>query len=341
MRETHAVPFDFYSEFDSPATIEAIAGALRAGGHHVELVEADESLPQWFKTHAVDLAFNIAEGSAGSHRESHVPAILELLRVPFTGSSSTVLALALDKALTKHLLAHDGIPTPAWQLFSQVDAPLDPKLRFPLIVKPNCEGSAKGIMRESVVQDEPALRRQIERVIRQYRQAVLVEEFIDGIELTVGVLGNDAPQALPILEIDFSSCSRSGEFFYSWRMKEYQGNEELGLTPGFHCPARLDAAATERVQRLAVRAHQLLGCHDLSRTDIRLRADGMPFVLEVNPLPGLDPHESNLTMMTKAAGIAYPALVNHVVELALARCRDASRAQEPSLSQLVASRQAP
>jgi len=190
------------------------------------------------------------------------------------------------------------------------------------------------------VWDAPALRRQLQRVCDQYRQAALVEEFIDGTELTVGVLGNETLEALPILEIDFSNCQKSGEFFYSWRMKEYQGDEVLGLTPTFHCPARLTREQTRRVQAVAMRAHRALGCCDLSRTDIRFR-DGVPYVLEVNPLPGLDPTESNLTQMTKAAGIPYALVLHRIVELALARYqqtyasrggegRPAAQTQEPS-----------
>ncbi len=334
------MPFDFYSEFDSPATVDAIAGAIRSGGHAVHLVEADEQLPAWLLAHPVDAVFNIAEGARGGHRESYVPAILESLDIPFTGSSSTTLALALNKARTKQLLACEGIPTPAWQVFRAADAPRNPALQFPLIVKPNREGSAKGILRESVVHDDASLRRQIHRVMGQYHQDVLVEEFIEGVELTVGVLGNGEPQVLPMLEIDFSSCQGSGEFFYSWRMKEYQGDVALGLTPTFHCPARLSPELTAGIQALVLRAHRALGCRDVSRTDVRLRRDGVPFVLEVNPLPGLDPTESNLPIMTAAAGIPYPALINRLVEMAVGRHRVAPP-QELCSSQLAASRNAP
>ena len=315
------MPIDFYSEFDSPKTVEAIADALRAGGHHVQCVEANDDLPKWFLTHEVDVVFNIAEGLHGAHRESQVPAILEALGIPFTGSGSLTLALALDKAKTKQVLTYEGVPTPPWQLVATSTAPVDSHLRFPLIVKPNGEGSAKGIWRESVVRDEAALRQQVARIHEQYRQEALVEEFIEGTELTVGLLGGHAPEVLPILEIDFSSCRHSGEFFYSWRMKEYQGNEAMGLNPTLHCPARLSPEMTARVREVALRAHHALGCLDLSRTDIRLSADGVPFVLEVNPLPGLDQTESNFPVMTTAAGVSYDALINRLVDLALMRSR--------------------
>ena len=270
--------------------------------------------------------------------------------MPFTGSGSITLALALDKAKTKQILSSEGIPTPAWQLFPRPDTPLSKKLEFPLIVKPNREGSSKGIWRESVVGDEAALRRQVAHVVARYHQEALVEEFIDGLELTVGVIGEEP---LPVLEIDFSPCRGSDEFFYSWRMKEFQGDAARGLAPALHCPARLDAATTARVQTVALSAHRALGCVDVSRTDIRLGSDGIPFILEINPLPGLSPRDSNFPVMTGAAGIPHDALIQRIVELATARYSQTSRfqsrkgkpmvhPQEPSTSSaLAASRMAP
>ena len=294
--------------------------SLKAAGHIVHLVEANDDLPKWFLTHRVDLVFNIAEGVHGEHRESQVPAILESLGVPFTGSGSITLALALDKAKTKQILISEGIPTPAWQLFPRPTTPLNPKLEFPLIVKPNREGSSKGIWRESVVGDEAALRRQVEHVIARYHQEALVEEFIHGTELTVGVIGDEA---LPILEIDFSPCQASNEFFYSWRMKEFQGNTSMGLVPMLHCPARLEDAVAAKVRQTALAAHRALGCLDFSRTDIRLSADGTPFVLEINPLPGLSPLDSNFPVMTTTAGISHEALIQRIVHLSTVRYRQA------------------
>ena len=309
-------PVDHDSEFDTQKTLESILGSLRTAGHTVHLVEATRDLPQWFLTHRVDVVFNIAEGTHGEYRESQVPAILESLNVPFTGSSSVTLAIALDKAKTKQILASEGIPTPAWQLFPTPTTPLSARLEFPLIVKPNREGSSKGIWRESVVGDAASLRVQVARIYERYHQEVLVEEFIRGRELTVGVLGEEA---LPVLEIDFSPCQASGEFFYSWRMKEFQGDAARGLAPTLHCPARLDVATTQRVQTVALRAHRALGCVDFSRTDIRLRADGVPFVLEINPLPGLSPLESNFPVMTTAAGFSHHTLIQRIVALAMTR----------------------
>ena len=164
------VPVDGDSEFDTQKTIDTIVISLQTNGHTVHLVEATSNLPRWFLTHHVDLVFNIAEGIHGEHREAQVPAILESLDVPYTGSNSITLALALDKAKTKQILASEGIPTPPWQLFPTPHTLLNPRLEFPLIVKPNREGSSKGIWRESVVGDESSLRRQVARLYERYRQ---------------------------------------------------------------------------------------------------------------------------------------------------------------------------
>jgi len=314
--ERDGIPFDVDSEFDSQQTIDTIVESLGRAGHTVHLVEATADLPQWFLTHRVDLVFNIAEGTHGANRESQVPAILESLRVPFTGSSSVTLAIALDKAKTKQILSSEGIPTPRWQLFPAPTTALNPTLVFPLIVKPNREGSGKGIWRQSVVGDEATLRRQVARIYERYRQEVLVEEFINGRELTAGILGSEP---LPILEIDFSPCRSSGEFFYTWRVKEFQGDAARGLNPTLYCPAPLSAELTARVHDVALRAHRALGCLDLSRTDIRLRKDGTPFILEINPLPGLSPCDSNFPIMTAAAGIAHETLIQRIVEFAMLR----------------------
>ncbi len=312
-------PEDYFSEFDSEKTVLSIAEAIKKNGHTVNLVEADQDLYAYFKTHKTDLVFNIAEGKSSHLRESHVPAILDILNVPYTGSGVTTLALALNKAITKKILRSENIPTPNFQLFYKNHENLDPALKFPLIVKPNREGSAKGISVSNVVHDEKRLFEEVEKIHRFYKQEALVEEFIEGKELTVGILENGKTIILPILEIDFSNCVKSGEYFYSWRMKEFQGNIEMGLNPTFHCPARLDSHAEKAIKEIALKAHHALGCLDMSRTDIRLSKDNVPYVLEINPLPGLDPEESNFPMMARAAGIEFSEVVNYIISSAFSR----------------------
>ena len=314
-------PPDYFSEFDSESTILAIASALRSKGHRVKLIEISSlrNFDKEFFKQKIDIVFNIAEGNGSRYRESEIPAILESLDIPYTGSNSFTLALTLNKAMTKRVFKEEGIPTPNFQLFKSPNEPLNRKMKFPLIVKPNREGSAKGINFDSVVNEEKSLYKKIEDIFKGYRQEVLVEEFIEGKELTVGILENSAPFVLPILEIDFSTCKEGTEDFYSWRMKEYQGNEELGLTPSFFCPARIPKRLKEKIELLALRTHLLIGCRGLSRIDLRLSKDGIPYFLEVNPLPGLDPEESNFSKMTKAAGIDYADLIETILRSSLER----------------------
>lgn len=307
-------PADYFSEWDSQDTINSIVSALEAKGHSVEAIDVEyPKLISRLKGNGFDIVFNIAEGKCGRFRESEVPAILDYLDIPYTGSNTFSLALALNKALTKKILKAENIPTPNFQVFTKGNEELDPALKFPLIVKPNCEGSAKGINISNVVNTQDALFEKIKETIDLYKQEVLIEEFIDGKELTVGILENGKTTILPVLEIDFSTCKDSGEYFYSWRMKEYQGNRELGLVPAFYCPARIDKHTEALVKETALRTHHAVGCLDISRTDIRLSKDNVPYVLEINPLPGLNPQESNFPVMAYAAGMKYEDLIEAIL----------------------------
>lgn len=316
-------PLDYFSEFDSEDTVSAIALALEKKGHTVDRIEVGQpNLFSYFRKKCVDIVFNIAEGDSGKFRESEIPAILDYFNIPYTGSNTFSLALALNKALTKKILIAEDIPTPRFQVFSKGNEELNPEISFPLIVKPNREGSAKGIGVSNVVYNREDLFRRIQELKDIYHQEILAEEFIEGKELTVGILESDKTVILPILEIDFSSCINSGEFFYSWRMKEYQGNSELGLTPSFHCPARLDKEIERKVKEVALHTHHAVGCFDISRTDIRLDKENTPYVLEINPLPGLDPKESNFPVMAYAAGIKYEDLIEAILVNAFKRRKE-------------------
>jgi D-alanine-D-alanine ligase len=313
-KKDNTKPDDYFSEYDSEDTINAIIGALKSKGYNVDALDVEyPKLFSYFKKNNVDMVFNIAEGQCGKFRESEVPAILDYLNIPYTGSDTFSLALALNKAITKKVLKAENIPTPAFQVFSKGNEELDPSLKFPLIVKPNCEGSAKGISKANVVANKDDLFKIVRETVKVYKQEALVEEFIEGKELTVGILENGKTRVLPILEIDFSTCKNSGEYFYSWRMKEYQGNKDLGLIPTFHCPARLDKETEALVKDAALRTHKAIGCLDISRTDIRLDKNNIPYVLEINPLPGLDPKESNFPIMAYAAGMKYEDLIEAIV----------------------------
>lgn len=313
-RKDNTKPPDYFSECDSEDTVKAIISALETKGHTVEAVDVGyPDTLSYFRKNRADMVFNIAEGKQGRFRESEIPAILDYLNIPYTGSDTFSLALALNKGLTKKILRAENIPTPLFQIFSKGNESLDPGLKFPLIVKPNCEGSAKGIAISNVVNTKTDLFKKINETISAYKQEALVEEFIEGREFTVGILENGKTTILPILEIDFSTCKNSGEYFYSWRVKEYQGDKELGLIPTFNCPAKLDKRTEDLIKELALKTHHAVGCSGISRTDIRLSRDNMPYVLEINPLPGLDPRESNFTLMAYAAGMKYEDLIEAIL----------------------------
>lgn len=330
-------PPDYFSEFDSEETILELASTIKSLGNDVVLVEANnrQSLINFFQNNPVDIVFNIAEGSGSRFRESEVPALLDFLGIPYTGSNSFTLALALNKAMAKRIFRCENIPTPNFQVFNSLDTALNPQLKFPLIVKPNCEGSGKGISSSSVVYNKKGLYGQVGKTLSGYKQEALVEEFIEGKELTVGILANGKTIVLPILEIDFSDCKESGEYFYSWKMKEFQGSKDLGLVPNFYCPGRLSEEVVNKVKETALMAHRALGCLDISRTDIRLSSDSTPYVLEVNPLPGLDPRESNFPMICRAQGMEYKDLIKSILDSAIGRYGILSEVKRVCASRLV------
>ena len=184
------MPPDMWDDLDSETTINAITAALESGGHQVTFLEGDKTLFDNLRQLKPDICFNICEGHFGDARESQVPAILEMLRIPYTGSKILTLALTLDKPMTKRVLTYHGLPTPPFQVFERVNEPLNDDLAFPLFVKPSREGTGMGISAENIVRDEGALRTQLRLLFARYDQPVLAETFIDGREITVGGIGN-------------------------------------------------------------------------------------------------------------------------------------------------------
>ena len=309
-------PADIWADLDSEHTVEGLTAALEAGGHTVIPMEGDVDLYDKLRRTKVDIAFNICEGHHGDSREAQVPAILEMLQIPYTGSKVLALALTLDKPMTKRVLAYHGLPTPAFQVFRSPEEGLDPGLSFPLIVKPSREGTGMGITGKSIVSEEGALRKQVSKIIANYHEAALAERFIPGREVTVGLLGNEEPSGrasgrglhvFPILEVDFSPCPPEEAGIYTSRVKT-----ELYNVPRYLCPAPLEEGQAEELKRLAVAAFRVLDCLDMCRVDFRLDPQGQPWILEVNPLPGLSPGVSDLVMMAEADGMSHTELVNAI-----------------------------
>ncbi len=329
------MPADRWDDLDSPETIDAILAALRAGGHEATFLEGNLSLFETLPRLQPDICFNICEGHWGDSREAQVPAILEMLRIPYTGSGVLTLALSLDKPMTKRVLAYHNLPTPAFQTFERVTEPLDPDMRFPLFVKPSREGTGMGITAESIVQDERQLRIQLRRQFDTYDQPILVERFIEGREVTVGLLGNlTSPVAWRMPEdLDAARISRGLHFFPPLEvdMTRYP-EEEAGiytsrikteLVNQFHylCPAPLPVELVEELNWLAAATFRVTGCFDVGRVDFRLDAhdNDKPYILEINPLPGLNPGYSDLPLEAQADGWTFEQLVNRILTEAVDR----------------------
>ncbi len=316
------MPEDFYAEFDDEETVNAIAKALRKGECEVSKIEADEEAYDKLIKLRPDIVFNIAEGLCGESRESHIPAILEMLGIPYTGSGPLTLAISLDKALTHQILSFNGVPSPSFQVFKRAKEKLDKRLSFPLVVKPLCEGSSKGIRNSSLVRDETQLKNQVSWVIKTYNQLAIVEEFLPGREFTIGLIGNDRPTVLPIVEILLDKLPESASPIYSYEAKWILDVPEKPLDI-FQCPAYIPQDLERKIKQIAVKTFKVLNCRDVCRIDMRLDRNNEPRILEVNPLPGMIPNpdaHSCLPEAARAAGFTYDQLICTILWQALKRC---------------------
>lgn len=306
---------DVDAEYDSPATVAAIREALEQLGHEVVEIEATPDLLSVLPVAELDVVFNIAEGLRGRNREAQVPAILELLDIPYTGSDPATLAITLDKGLAKRLVREAGLATPRARLLATVADVDQFDLKFPVIAKPNAEGSSKGVTSASVCADIESLRRRIDEMTTQYGQVALVEEFLPGREFTVGVLGEHEPRALPPMEIVFDESAGAHPV--------YTFGHKIETESGVHyeVPASVEAELGRALATLAIEVFNTLGCRDVARIDLRLDADGVPHFIECNPLPGLTPGWSDLCQIATAAGMDYTSLIAEILAPALRRRR--------------------
>jgi D-alanine-D-alanine ligase len=253
-----------------------------------------------------------------------------MLRIPYTGSRVLTNAVSLDKTLTKRLWRERGLPVAPFQEFTFGDEPLRSDLRFPLFVKPSREGTGMGVSAKAIVNNEGELRERVDYVIRMYSQPALVETFLPGREFTVGILGRhdalhysrhpewyekDGFLRLPVLELDSSRSVTPGVYGIEAKTQSVGADG----APDYMCPAPIDADLTKKLQHLAYRAHVILGAQDVSRTDIRLDAEGQPRLMEINTLPGLTPGYSDLCLQAAALGISYEDLILEILYLGASR----------------------
>jgi len=318
-------PPDAQAEFDDIQTIHAIRDTLETLGCDVVLFEATEELPMRLLARKPDIVFNIAEGATGRGREAQTPGILNLLGIPLTGSDETTMCLALDKALTKRLLISYRIPTPGYRLApkdtgfpSRTPSSLPMSMRglsWPVIVKPNAEGSGKGITSRSIATNPAELRTLLEKNLSLYNQDMLVEEYIPGREFTVGLLGNgEGTCVFPPMEIVFQKSAENDTDIYSYDIKR-----EFERYVSYDCPAHISRDLQARIEATALKIYRILRCRDCARIDFRLCPKGKLYFIEINPLPGLAPGYSDLPILAGLSGLSYPALIKNILDSALTR----------------------
>jgi len=324
------VPPDAFADFDHIETVQSIQQAIETDGHETQFIMADENLPYALKDYNPDICFNIAEGLGGDAREAQVPSLLEMMRIPYTGSRVLTNAIALDKTLTKRIWRDRRLPVAPFQEFATGDEPLRPELKFPLFVKPAREGTGMGVDMHARVENEAEMRERVKYVINSYQQPALVETFLPGREFTVGQLGRqdaklhsrhpewyeaDGIHRLPILELRTEKSATPG--IYSHAAKAQQLGKKGA--PEYICPADVEPDLAKKLHHLALRGHSLIFATDVSRVDFRLDADGNPRLIEINPLPGLTSGYSDLCLQAAAEGISYEDLILEILYLAAGR----------------------
>lgn len=306
-------PIDSYEEFDSEETIDAIREVLQSDGHEVFKLGGDIGLLDRLRTSSPDIVFNIAEGMGGRNREAHIPALLEFLNIPYTGSDPLTLCLTLDKAMAKKVVRSDGIPTPGFKKIEAIEDLENLELHYPLFVKLCYEGSSKGVRLDSKISDPSTLREKVKWLLETYGPPVLVEEFVSGPEFTVGILGNSDPMILGVMQIEIKGKAPE-EAIYSLEVKR-----EWEERVRYHCPPPISVEMKQRIEEVALGAYRTLECRDVSRVDIRVGRDGIPYFLEINPLPGLSPVYGDLPIMARRMGWEYHQLVKTIFHHALKR----------------------
>lgn len=309
-------PPDADAEYEPETTLVALEATIRHAGHrpvrvgtpHAVLAAAGKGeLP------ALDAVWNVAEGFGSRNREAWAPVLLEMLGIPSLGSDALTLSLSLDKAWTKDVVGAAGVPVAPHRSLESADeaATADLPAPFPLFVKPRWEGTAKGIAPSSRVEDRASLVREVERVVRLYRQPAIVEAFLPGPEYTVTLVGNDPPRALPVLQRALERTSGIG-------VHALERHARSGAPFAHHTPGTLTPAIEAVLAALAERAFVALRCRDFARADFKLDAAGKPLFLELNPLPTFAP-DGSFGILAELLGTSLEALLAGVLRAGLAR----------------------
>lgn len=299
-------------------TVDLVAKALKKAGHSVKLIEGDryllvhldDFLPKLSPDEEPGIVFNLALGIQGKCRYTHVPAALEMAGIPYTGSSPLGHALALDKAISKQIFLASGLATPQFFVFNDKNQLKDLKLRlkFPLVVKPRSEGASIGL---TVVENEKSLKEAIAYVLETFKQPALVEEFIEGREINVSIIGNYPPFVFPVLELEMG---KTGSNVFTYEDKFHFSGKKIQKI----CPADLSAGLDTRIRNIALQAYKALSIYDQARVDMRLDKNNNPYLLEINSMVSINP-SSSLVYAAKVIDLDYDQLINKILESAITR----------------------
>lgn len=297
-------------------TIQKVVQALESGRHTVELIPADrflltklnKFLPKLSKRRPNGIVFNLALGVQGKCRYTHVPSLLELAGIPYTGSNPMGHTLAQDKVVAKQIFMASNLPTPNYRVYLSAD--LDaPHLKYPVIVKPRGEAASFGL---KIVQEDAELKTAISELQEEYKQPALAEEFIHGREVNVGILGNHPPEALPVLELVLDGVE-NGVYTHDAKFRHTRGQNVKKI-----CPANLPPETTAYIQKLAISTFEVLNIYDFGRVDFRLDQYNQPYILEMNSMASVNPGASFVRAAIKA-GYSYNKLINKIIEVAVQR----------------------
>ncbi|BAL81472.1 D-alanine--D-alanine ligase family protein [Caldisericum exile] len=315
------------SVFDSPKTIEDVKLALTSLGHRVKLYEADsETLFYILKIDRPQIVFNMAEGRFGVFGESFVPALLDELKIPYTGSGVQGTLVAVNKVFTKLILQSIGISVPKlYQVVNSLKEEITPIDKFPVIVKPVFEGASIGIKSKSICYSQEEVDKAVLKLKERLgNRPVMIEEFIDGVEVTVGVIGNFPPKSLPPMEIDFSPLNKR-ELNATNGIQTFTFKTNYSEKANYYLPARFPPEVNTHIQKMAVKAFEILGLRDIARFDVRVDKDFTPYFIEVNAIVGLEKEHSDFPRMYKMLGYDYNDLIKDILNSALERVKNNMR----------------
>ncbi|MFX1294295.1 MAG: ATP-grasp domain-containing protein [Promethearchaeota archaeon] len=312
-------PFDINAEFDSPRTILGIKNALELGGHKVFSIEANKLIYKKLLRlkEKIDIIFNIAEGYSGDSRESIYPIFFEQLNIPYTGSNPATLSITLNKDAAKKVWMSQRIPTPKFLTVNSLNDLKDFDLKFPVIIKPVHEGTSKGIMNDSYVENIPDLKKKIRYLLINYKQNAIIEEFIHGREFTVCILGNNNYTVFTPVEIDLSYLPEHLHQFCSYEVKMEYDRFDNTL-----CSPKITLEEEKALKNIGLKAYKAVKCRDFGRCDMRMDYEGNIYVIEINPLPGISSDPQVNHSFPKAAenhGFTYTTFINEILNTALKR----------------------